>query len=99
MPDELRLAIAARQVDRSILNSAINKHYDDLRKFRNNVFHLRTSTEDTLAFLAPGGERLSWARSIHSDLKSFFSEYRILCECYYMFNGRRSESEFGQRGK
>jgi hypothetical protein len=81
------------------LNSAINKHYDDLRKFRNNVFHLRTSTDDTLAFLAPGVERLSWARSIHSDLKSFFSEYRIFCECHYMFNGRRSEGEFGQKGK
>ncbi|MCF6759513.1 DUF6896 domain-containing protein [Pseudomonas fragi] len=81
------------------LNSAINKHYDELRKFRNNVFHLRANTDDTLAFLALGEERISWAKSIHSDLKSFFSEYRILCECHYMFNGRRSEGEFGQKGK
>ncbi|MGP4955500.1 DUF6896 domain-containing protein [Pseudomonas helleri] len=81
------------------LNRTINQHYHDLRKFRNNVFHLRSNTEDTLAFLTPWGGRLSWARSIHSDLKSFFSEYRILCELHYMSNGRRSEGEFGQKKK
>lgn len=81
------------------LSSSIKKHYHDLRKFRNNVFHLRTSTDDTVAFLSPEADRLSWARSIHRDLKSFFSDYRVLCECHYMFNGRRSEGEFGQKGK
>ena len=81
------------------LNSAIKKHYDDLRKFRNNVFHLRTSVNDTLAFLSPDADRLSWARSIHKDLKSFFSEYRVLCECHYMFNGRKTEADIGRKKK
>lgn len=81
------------------LNSTISQHYDDLRKFRNNVFHLRTSMDDTLAFLARGEQRLSWARSIHRELQAFFSEYRILCECHYILNSRRSEGEFGQKFK
>lgn len=79
------------------LNSVINKNYDDLRKFRNNVFHLRTSINDTIAFLSPSSDRLSWARQIHKNLESFFSDYRVLCECYYMLNGRENESEFGQK--
>lgn len=81
------------------LSSSIKKHYHDLRKFRNNVFHMRANTDDTLAFLSPEVDRLSWARSIHRDLKSFFSDYRVFCECHYILNERRSEGEFGQKSK
>lgn len=81
------------------LNSAIKRHFHDLRKFRNNVFHLRTSIEDTMAFLSPVTNRISWARSIHSDLKSFFSDYRVACECHYLLNGRQNESEVWVKNK
>lgn len=49
------------------LNRTINKHYDDLRKFRNNVFHLRTSTEDTVAFFFCTGGRASFMGAINTQ--------------------------------
>lgn len=79
------------------LNRAINAHFDSLRKYRNNVFHLRDTAVDTLDFLAPNAGRLGWAKSIHADLKQFFSDYQILCECHYLENERESESEFGPK--
>lgn len=75
------------------LNKSINQHYDELRKYRNNVFHLRTDLNDTLAFLSPEKKRLSWAKTIHRDLRNFFSEYRIQCECHYVINNRRIETD------
>lgn len=75
----------------NMLNSAISEHYDDLRKYRNNVFHLRTDLNDTLGFLSPGKNRLAWARSIHQDLDEFFRDYRIFCQCHYIVNGRQRE--------
>lgn len=80
----------------SKLSSSIKEHYDHLRRFRNNVFHLRDSVDDTLAFLSPNAERLAWARSIHEDLRQFFSNYRICCEGHYLDNGRKSESSFAR---
>lgn len=80
----------------SKLSKSINKHYNYLRKFRNNVFHLRESVDDTLEFLSLSADRLAWARSIHNDLEKFFSNYRIFCECHYITNGRRSESSFSR---
>lgn len=80
----------------SKLSSSIKEHYDHLRKFRNNVFHLRDSVEDTLAFLSPSADRIAWARSIHNQLRDFFSNYRIFCEGHYLDNGRESESSFAR---
>jgi hypothetical protein len=76
------------------LSSSLKKHYDHLRKYRNNVFHLRDSVDDTLAFLSRDAGRLAWARSIHAGLKDFFSNYRVCCESHYIMNGRESESSF-----
>ncbi len=75
------------------LNKSINQHYDDLRKYRNNVFHLRTDLNDTIAFLAPEKNRLSWAKLIHRDLSFFFMEYRACCECHYIVNERKLETD------
>lgn len=80
----------------SKLSSSIKEHYDHLRKFRNNVFHLRDSVDDTLEFLSPDADRLVWARSIHDDLREFFSHYRVFCESHYLVNGRKSESSFSR---
>ncbi|QXI26366.1 DUF6896 domain-containing protein [Pseudomonas vanderleydeniana] len=77
------------------LNSSIAEHYHALRKYRNNVFHLRESVEDTLGFIS-SDERISWARKIHGELKSFFSNYRVLCEFYYILNERSSEASLGR---
>lgn len=73
------------------LNSEMKKHSNHLRKFRNNVFHLRENLTDTLAFFEPGKDRLAWARSIHTNLEQFFSQYRVLCECHYIVNDRASD--------
>lgn len=75
------------------LNSRINEHYDELRKYRNNVFHLRTDLNDTIAFLSPEKNCLSWAKSIHRDLALFFMEYRACCECHYIINNRKLETD------
>lgn len=81
------------------LNSEMNDHSEQLRKFRNNVFHLRENLEDTLEFFKRGEDRLAWARSIHTGLDRFFSEYRVLCEFHYIIHGRVSESDPGLKQK
>lgn len=73
------------------LNSEMKKNSNHLRKFRNNVFHLRDNLADTLAFFEPGKDRLAWARSIHSNLDQFFSQYRVLYECHCLINNRTSD--------
>lgn len=77
------------------LNSSISEHYDELRKLRNSIFHLRDDVNDTIAFFTPGKDLLLWARSVHTGLKSFFSAYRVQCECHYHMNKRKSDADLG----
>ncbi len=77
----------------------MNKHSDSLRVFRNNVFHPRENSEVILEFFAKDAERLLWAHELHAALELFFSEYRILCEVYYMLNNRKTESDLIRKPK
>jgi hypothetical protein len=79
------------------LNSMMNQHSDALRKFRNNVVHLRKDVEEIRRFFENGGERLQWVRDLNTELTSFFYEYRILCEVHYAMNGRLSELDTRQK--
>lgn len=74
------------------LNKYININYDELRKLRNSVFHLRDSTNDIKKFFSHH-DKLYWAISLHQKFKSFFSEYRILCEVEYLTSNRLEESD------
>ncbi|PJX61802.1 hypothetical protein CWM56_27580, partial [Klebsiella sp. E-Nf3] len=60
--------------------------------FRNNVFHLRESTDFIHHFFDKEVERLPWAGELHKALSNFFSQYRIFCEVHYVINGRKGES-------
>lgn len=79
------------------VNSTISKHFNDLRKYRNNLFHFRSSLNDTVAFFAPDKNLLAWASDTHQALKCFFSEYRISSECHYIMHERHDEADVGQR--
>ncbi len=68
-------------------------HANSLRVFRNNVFHLRENTEFVHHFFDKKLERLSWAHELQKALAEFFSQYRVLCEVYYVMNGRKGESD------
>lgn len=79
------------------INSAISKHFFDLRRYRNNLFHVRSSLNDTVAFFAPDKNLLAWASATHQSLKNFFSEYRVFSECHYIMHERQDEADVGQR--
>jgi hypothetical protein len=69
----------------------IKRHADQLRKFRNNVFHLRDDVGVIERFFANGPVRLRWAEELHTAFGDLFSEYRILCEVHYIMHDRTIE--------
>lgn len=73
------------------LGSLMKKHSNPLRKFRNNIFHLRESHEELEQFLEGKHNRLEWAEDLQAALGDFFSEYRILCQVHYIVQGRKEE--------
>ncbi|UXD25288.1 hypothetical protein FORC065_2484 [Yersinia enterocolitica] len=73
------------------IGTLMKEHADSLRKFRNNVFHLRENTEFVHHFFDKQVERLPWARDLHMVLSEFFSQYRVYCEVHYVMNGRKGE--------
>lgn len=75
------------------IGTLMKAHSDSLRKFRNNVFHMRENSDFLSHFFDKDVERLSWARELHTALSIFFSEYRVLCEVHYIRNGRKGESD------
>ncbi len=79
------------------LGRMIKKNSDELRKVRNNVFHLRRDNADIVAFFENGGKRIEWARELQSAFASFFSGYRISCEMHYMVSDRMDESQMARK--
>ncbi|MEN4710603.1 DUF6896 domain-containing protein [Pantoea agglomerans] len=75
------------------LGKIMKEHADSLRKFRNDIFHLRENNELVRHFFERKLERLAWARELHSALADFFSQYRIICEVHYLLNGRKGECD------
>lgn len=71
----------------------MKEHADALRKFRNDIFHLRVNNELVRHFFERKLERLSWARELHLALAEFFSQYRIICEVHYLLNDRKGECD------
>lgn len=80
------------------LGKMINVHWDPLREFRNNVFHLRESHEKIRKFFLEDVDRLFWVRELHQAFEHFFSNYRIQCEVHYALNNRKGESDI-RRGR
>lgn len=79
------------------LNSVIKANSDPLRKFRNNVFHLRQNHDEIRNFFSDGARRLEWAEDIHVTLDGFFSQYRVCCEVHYVLNHRLGELDSRNR--
>ncbi len=75
------------------IGKLMKEHADSLREFRNKVFHLRENTDFVHNFFDKKLERLPWARELHMALAELFSQYRVLCEVYYVMNGRKGESD------
>ena len=73
------------------IGRVIKRHADQLRKFRNNVFHLRDDVGVIERFFANGPVRLRWAEELHTAFGDLFSEYRILCEVHYIMHDRTIE--------
>lgn len=73
------------------LGKLLKKHDDALRKFRNNVFHLRESTEEIERFFRERPERVEWAEELQTAFNEFFSNYRILCQVHYVIENRKEE--------
>lgn len=73
------------------LGKLLKKHDDALRKFRNNVFHLRGSTDGIERFFSESPSRLEWAEELQAAFDQFFSSYRILCQVQYAIEGRKNE--------
>ncbi|MCP6031699.1 hypothetical protein NL371_26770, partial [Klebsiella pneumoniae] len=57
------------------IGTLMKANSDSLRKFRNNVFHMRENSDFLSHFFDKDFERLSWARELHTALSIFFSEY------------------------
>lgn len=73
------------------LGKLLKKHDDALRKFRNNVFHLRKSTEEIERFTHELPNRLEWAEELQAVFDHFFSTYRILCQVHYATESCKEE--------
>ncbi len=80
------------------VGSLRKKYDDDLRKLRNDTFHLRASDESITRFFADDGERMKWATELHAAFASFFSNYRVLAEVEYLHLGRFGESQIRKEG-
>lgn len=75
------------------------RHADDLRTLRNDTFHLRADDEAIKQFFSDDGERMEWARELHSAFASFFPSYRTLAEVHYLCSGRFGESQIRQESR
>ncbi|MGE6380996.1 hypothetical protein ACQKCO_05075 [Shewanella baltica] len=73
------------------LGKMMNTHGDELRKFRNKIFHLRDSTQELTQFLEKEPCRREWAQKLHVAFNDFFSEYRVLCQVHYVITNRHEE--------
>lgn len=73
------------------LGKLLKKHHDALRKFRNNVFHLRENTAEIEQFFREKPDRLGWAEELQAEFDQFFSNYRVLCQFYYVIENRKEE--------
>ncbi|MFA6313100.1 MAG: hypothetical protein WCV99_07680 [Sterolibacterium sp.] len=73
------------------LGTLLKKHDDALRKFRNNVFHLRESPEEMERFFRERPNRLEWAERLQAAFDEFFSNYRSLCQFHYVIENRNDE--------
>lgn len=73
------------------LGKLLKMHDDALRKFRNNVFHLREDPDQIQRFFREQPSRLDWAEELQSAFSQFFSSYRVLCQVQYAIEGRRDE--------
>ncbi|HZG37202.1 MAG TPA: hypothetical protein VEZ50_00855 [Nodosilinea sp.] len=73
------------------LGRLLKKHDDALRKFRNNVFHLRESPEEIERFFYDQPNRLEWAEELQAAFEQFFSNYRILCQVHYVIENRNED--------
>lgn len=73
------------------LGKLLKKHDDSLRRFRNNVFHLRASPDELEQFFNEGPTRIAWAEELQATFDDFFSNYRIFCQVQYVIEGRKSE--------
>ncbi|MDQ2150960.1 hypothetical protein RBI22_19865 [Alcaligenaceae bacterium C4P045] len=81
------------------VGSLIKKHYDALREFRNNVFHVQSSSSPIIKFFDDDSTRLDWAETVHDALEDFCSDYRVLCEVHYAEKGRIGEGSIGMQKK
>ncbi|UGQ47309.1 DUF6896 domain-containing protein [Massilia endophytica] len=54
------------------LGKIIKAHSDPLRKFRNNVFHLRDDIEEIRKFFEHDAYRIDWAKELHARLERIF---------------------------
>lgn len=81
------------------IGKIMKEHADSLRKFRNDIFHLRESNELIRHFFERKIERLSWARELHLALADFFSQYSVICEVHYILNDRFGESDLVKNKK
>ncbi len=80
------------------IGKKMKKHFNLLRKFRNDVFHLRENLEVVRQFFDHDADLVLWSREIHAALAKFFSMYRVLCEVHYTTHKRDGESDlFKQR--
>lgn len=75
------------------LGKVMKQHSDPLRKFRNDVFHLREDAGELLQFLNKRDLRLEWAEKLHAAFSDFFSAYRVLCFVHYAMHGRTGEMQ------
>lgn len=73
------------------LGRLLKKHDNALRRFRNNVFHLRESPEEIQRFFHEQPNRLEWAEELQAAFEQFFSNYRILCQVHYVIENRNEE--------
>ncbi|HDX9115652.1 DUF6896 domain-containing protein [Klebsiella michiganensis] len=75
------------------IGQLMKEHSDSLRKFRNNVFHLRENTELVRDFFDKRFDRIQWAFELHITISEFFSQYKTSCEVHYLMNGRKGECD------
>lgn len=71
------------------LGKLVKKHDDALRKFRNNVFHLRENTDEIEGFFRERPNRVEWAEELQTAFNEFFSSYRVLCQVHYVHENRK----------
>lgn len=81
--------------DSDRIGRLINLHHKALKRYRNDVFHLRPNLDEIRSFFYEGPDRVIWADELHELMARFFSGYRVLCEVHYMLHGRSGEGQIG----